>query len=84
MEELKRELLKDLKPLLDAQGIQFPDSVGVVSEEEYRSSLASTAGGGQPQGEIHVPVSRLIEAHEQPLSSLECRSSLILLIGESF
>jgi hypothetical protein len=47
MEELKRqlkiELLGDLKPMLEAQGIQFPDIAGVMSEGERRSSLASTA-----------------------------------------
>jgi hypothetical protein len=46
MEELKRyikrELVGDLKPILEAHGIQFPDIVGIMSEEEHRSSLAST------------------------------------------
>jgi hypothetical protein len=46
MEELKRVLLGDLKPILEAQGIQFPDIVVVISEEERRSSLASIVGGG--------------------------------------
>jgi hypothetical protein len=40
--QLKRELLRDLKSILEAQGIQFSDIVGVMSEEERRSSLAST------------------------------------------
>jgi hypothetical protein len=44
--QLKRELLGDLKPILKAQRIQFPDITGVISEEERRSSLASTV----PQG----------------------------------
>jgi hypothetical protein len=47
MEELKRQLkralLGDVKPILEAQGIQFPDIAGVMSEEEHRSSHASTA-----------------------------------------
>jgi hypothetical protein len=47
VEELKRqlkwELLGDLKPILEAQGIQFPDITGVMSEEEISSSLASIA-----------------------------------------
>jgi hypothetical protein len=43
---LKRELLGDVKPILKVQGIQFPDIGEVISEEERRSSLASTAGGG--------------------------------------
>jgi hypothetical protein len=40
--QLKRELLRDLKSILEAQGIQFSDIAGVMSEEERRSSLAST------------------------------------------
>jgi hypothetical protein len=49
MEELKkqlrRELLGDLRPILQAQGIQFPDIGGVMSDEERRSNFASTAVG---------------------------------------
>jgi hypothetical protein len=48
--QLRRELLGDLKPILEVQGIQFPDIDGVMSEEEHRSNLASTARGGRPQG----------------------------------
>jgi hypothetical protein len=55
--QLKRELLGDLKPILEAEGIKFPDIARVMSEEERRSSLASTAGGGQPQGENHIEAS---------------------------
>jgi hypothetical protein len=33
-------------PRLEFQGIQFPDIARVMSEEEHRSSLASTTGGG--------------------------------------
>jgi hypothetical protein len=43
VEVLKRELLGDLKPILEAQGIQFPDITGVMIEEEHRSSLVSIA-----------------------------------------
>jgi hypothetical protein len=47
MEELKRklriELLGDLKPILESQGIQFPNIARVMTEEEHRSSLDSTA-----------------------------------------
>jgi hypothetical protein len=50
--QLKRELLGDLKPILEAQGIQFSNIAGVMSKEECRSSLASIAGGGRPPGEI--------------------------------
>jgi hypothetical protein len=50
LEELKRqlrkELLGDLRPILEAQGIQFPDIGAAMSDDERRSSLASTAGGG--------------------------------------
>jgi hypothetical protein len=52
--QLERELLEDLKPILEAQEIRFPDITGVMSEEERRSSLASTAGGGRSQGELHI------------------------------
>jgi hypothetical protein len=44
--QLKRELLGDMKAILEAQVIHFPDIGGVMSEEEHRSSIASTAGGG--------------------------------------
>jgi hypothetical protein len=40
---LKRELLGDLKPILEAQGLL--DIAGVMSEKERRS-LASIVGGG--------------------------------------
>jgi hypothetical protein len=98
VEELKRQLrmevLEDLKPILEAQGIQFPDIGGVMSKEERRSSLASTAGGGQPQEELQVPVFGLVEGHEHPLPSLELDTIdnlaqpitciLISLVGGSF
>jgi hypothetical protein len=72
--------------ILEAQRIQFPDIGGVMSDEEHRSSLASTAGGGRPQGEP--------QGHEQPLPSIELDTidnlaqptscSLILLVRGSF
>jgi hypothetical protein len=56
VEELKRQLrmevLEDMRHILEAQGIQFPDIGGVMSDEERRSSFASTAMGGWPQGGI--------------------------------
>jgi hypothetical protein len=56
MEELKRQLrrevLGDLRPILEAQGIQFPDIGGVMSDEEHRSSLASIAGVDDHRGSI--------------------------------
>jgi hypothetical protein len=49
VEELKRQLrmkvLGVLRPILEASGIQFPNIGGVMSDEECRSSLASTAAG---------------------------------------
>jgi hypothetical protein len=55
--QLKRELLGDLKPMQEAQGIQFHDIVGIMSEKEHRSNLASIARGGRPQGELSVATS---------------------------
>jgi hypothetical protein len=44
--QLRREVLGDLTPILEASGIQFPDIGRLMSGEERRSSLASIAGGG--------------------------------------
>jgi hypothetical protein len=50
MEELKRQLrkevLRDLWPILEASSMQFPNIDAVMSDEEHRSSLASTTTGG--------------------------------------
>jgi hypothetical protein len=46
--QLKREVLGYVRPILEAQGIQFPDIGGVMSGEERRSSFASTTVGGRP------------------------------------
>jgi hypothetical protein len=46
--QLRREVLGDPRPILEAQGMQFPDIGGVMSDEDCRSSLASTTGGGRP------------------------------------
>jgi hypothetical protein len=52
VEELKRQLRKelprDMRPILEAWGIQLPDIGQVMSREEHRSSLASTPRCGQP------------------------------------
>jgi hypothetical protein len=52
VEELKRQLrmevLGDLRPILEALGIQFSSIGGVMSDEEHRSSLVSIAAGGGP------------------------------------
>jgi hypothetical protein len=56
VEELKRQLsgevLGDLRPILEAQGIQFPDNAGVMSDEERMTSLASIAWGGRSHGDL--------------------------------
>jgi hypothetical protein len=92
--QLRREVLGDLKPILEAQEIQFPGIGGVMSDKERRSSFASIAAGGRPQGEHQVPVFGLIEGHEQPLPSIEPNTidnlaqltacNLIVLVRESF
>jgi hypothetical protein len=86
--QLKRELLGDLKPILEAQGIQFLDIAGVMSEEDRRSSLASTTGGGQPHGEPHVEASPPLHSSLEPdtidnLAQLTA-CSLVVMIGGSF
>jgi hypothetical protein len=43
---LRREVLGDLRPILEASGIQFPNIGAIMSDEERRSSLASVAAGG--------------------------------------
>jgi hypothetical protein len=49
--QLRREVVGDLRHILEAQGIQFPNIGGAISDEECMINLASTAGGGRPQGE---------------------------------
>jgi hypothetical protein len=44
--QLRREVLRDLRPILEVQGIQFPDIGGVMSYEERRSTFATTVGSG--------------------------------------
>jgi hypothetical protein len=50
--QLRREVLGDLRSILEAQGIQYPNNGEVMSDEEHRSSFASTTTGGRPQGGI--------------------------------
>jgi hypothetical protein len=69
--QLRREVLGDLRPILEALGIQFPDIGGVMCNEERRSNLASIAGHGRPLGGHQVLVSALVQGHEQPLPSVE-------------
>jgi hypothetical protein len=41
-----------MRPILEAQGIHFPEIGGVMSDEERRSSLASTAWVDDHRGSI--------------------------------
>jgi hypothetical protein len=43
---LKREVLGDLRHILEASGIQFPNISVIMSDEERRSSLTSTVARG--------------------------------------
>jgi hypothetical protein len=45
--QLRREVLGDLRPILKASGIQFPNIDAVMSDKERRSSLTSTTTGGE-------------------------------------
>jgi hypothetical protein len=79
VEELKRQLrmevLGDLRPILEASGVQFPNISGVMSDEEHRSSLASTTAGGGPSSIEPNTIDNLA----QPTAC-----NLILLVGGSF
>jgi hypothetical protein len=46
--QLRREILEDVRPILEAQGIQFRDIGGVMSDKEHRSSFASTTTAERP------------------------------------
>jgi hypothetical protein len=89
VEELKRQLsgevLGDLRPILEAQGIQFPDNAGVMSDEERMTSLASIAWGGRSHGDLQVPVSEpSIELDTINNLAQLTACSLTLLVGASF
>jgi hypothetical protein len=43
--QLRSEVLADLRLVLEASSVQFPGISEVMSDEECRSSLASTAAG---------------------------------------
>jgi hypothetical protein len=87
MEELKRqprrELLGDLKPVLESQRIQFPNIAGMMSKEECRNNFASTtatpvtieptdqvSGSGKPHG-LEVATSRPEEVDKPTQPSLD-------------
>jgi hypothetical protein len=72
--QLRREVLGDLIAILEALGIQFPDIGRVMSDEERRSILASTAAGVGPSIE-----SDTIDNLAQPTAC-----NLILMVGGSF
>jgi hypothetical protein len=72
--QLRREVLGDMRPILEASSIQFPNIGGVMSGEERRSSLASTTARGEPSIK-----SDMIDNLAQPTAC-----SLILLVGGSF
>jgi hypothetical protein len=56
--QLRREVLGDLRPILEASGIQFPNINAVINDEQCRSSLASTAArGGRPHEDLQAPAS---------------------------
>jgi hypothetical protein len=56
MEKLRREVLGDLRPILEVLGIQFPNIGVVMSDNERRSTLASTtAGGRRPHEDLQAP-----------------------------
>jgi hypothetical protein len=46
--QLRREVLGDFRPILEAQGIQFPDIGGVMSDKEHKSNFASIVAGRRP------------------------------------
>jgi hypothetical protein len=73
--QLRIEVLGDLRPILEASGIQFPNIGGVMSDEEHRSSLASTTAGGGPSSIEPNTVENLAQ-------STTC--NLILLVRGSF
>jgi hypothetical protein len=46
--QLRMKVLGDLRPILEASGIQLSNIGGVISDEECRSNLASTKTWGGP------------------------------------
>jgi hypothetical protein len=84
--QLRREVLGDLRPILEASGIEFPNIDAVMSDEERWRSLASTtAGGERPHEDLQSPASGpsiesdMIDNLVQPTTC-----NLMLLVGESF
>jgi hypothetical protein len=73
--QLRMEVLRDLRPILEVSGIQLPNIGGVMSDEESRSILASTTAGGGPSSIEPNTIDNLA----QPIAC-----SLILLVERSF
>jgi hypothetical protein len=73
-------------PILDASCIQFPNIDVVMSDEEHRSSLASTTiGGGRPHEDLQALTSRpSIETDMIANLAQPTACSLVLLVGGSF
>jgi hypothetical protein len=83
---LRRELLGDMRPILEASGIQFPNIDAVMSDGERMSCLASMAArGGRPHEVLQAPAYRpsieldMIDKLAQPTTC-----NLMLLVGGSF
>jgi hypothetical protein len=83
VEELKRQLRMGGSRRPEASGIQFPNIGAVMSDEECRSCLASTApGGGRPHEDLHAPASGpSIELDTIDNLAQPTACSLMLLIG---
>jgi hypothetical protein len=81
--QLRREVLGDLRPILEASGIQFSNIGVVMSDEDRRSSLASTiAGGGRPHEDVQAPASGpSIEPDTIDNLAQPTACSLMLLVG---
>jgi hypothetical protein len=81
--QLRREVLGDLRPILEASGIQFSNIGVVMSDEDRRSSLASTiAGGGRPHEDLQAPASGpSIEPDTIDHLAQPTTCSLMLLVG---
>ena len=84
--QLRREVLGDLRPKLEPSDIQFPNIDAFMSDEEHRSSLASTAAeGGRPHEDLQAPASRpSIEPDTIDNLAQPTTCSLMLLVGGSF
>jgi hypothetical protein len=81
--QLRREVLGDMGPILEASGIQFTNIGAVMSDKERMSILASTtAGCGRPHEDLQALASGpsiepdMIDNLAQPIVC-----NLMLLVG---